>query len=76
MAMEAPSFQLLDGSGLTGVNAERLVVHIECSSQIRAVLLVEVVQVRSVLEVVCIQITVNQCGVRLHIVGELNNIQV
>ena len=27
------------------------------------------------LEVVCIQITVNQCGVRLHIVGELNNIQ-
>ena len=50
-------------------------MHIERCGQIGAVLLVEVVEVRGVLEVVCVQIAVNQCGVRLNVVGELNNVK-
>lgn len=65
----------LGWKGLAGVNAERLQAQpSNAETQIRrAVLLVEVVHTGARRSL--IQITVNQCGVRLQHVGELNNMR-
>ena len=62
--------------GLACVDAEGLVVYFAYRYQMGAVLLVEVLEVRGMLEVVGVQIPLLQCGVGQHIVGELHHLKV
>ena len=62
--------------GLACVDAEGLIVYFAHSYQMGAVFLVKVIQVRGMLEVIGVQITLLEGGVGQHIIGELYHLKV